>query len=210
MIKDFTALLNSTQDTTHPVAIHSRMREFIKLWSRNKPYISDEQLHAFELCIYPGINVQVEGLDGECISQMCWCAGSQSWCGGDGRKNWVWVRQCPWRCYGALNGHLPWQLQRLFNIKLLNEDEAFIEYWLPLSLTTLPWNSGNLDPISKFVQVRKALAVIPLQVFSVGHNVGCAHIIPKIATSSKPGDGRNKQWIVNSHIDLVTWNDVYN
>jgi len=34
-------------------------------------YISDDQLHAMELCIYYGIKIQVEGLDGEKISQMC-------------------------------------------------------------------------------------------------------------------------------------------
>jgi hypothetical protein len=34
-------------------------------------YISDEQLHAIELGIYHGINVQVESVDGECIYQMC-------------------------------------------------------------------------------------------------------------------------------------------
>jgi hypothetical protein len=67
-----------------------------------------------------------------------------------------------------------------------------------------------MDPVSKFVQVSKAQAAIPLQVFSVGNIVGCAHVIPEFATSSKTGDGWNEQWIVNSHIDLATWNDVYN
>jgi len=122
----------------------------------------------------------------------------------------VWVKQRPGRCYGALNGRLAWQLQRQFKIKLQNEDRAFVEYWLALALTTIPGNSGNLDLVSKFVQVRKAPAAVALQVFSVGNIVGCAHVIPEIAISSKTGDGRNERWIVNSHIDLVTWNDVYN
>jgi len=111
MIKDSNALLDNTQDATHPVAIYSGMREFIKDKSRNKTYISDEQLHALELCIYHRINVHVEGLDGECISQICRCTGSQGWRGGDQRNDWVSVRQRPGRCYGALNGRLPWQLQ---------------------------------------------------------------------------------------------------
>jgi len=110
----------------------------------------------------------------------------------------------------VLNGRLPWELQRLFKIKLQNEDGAFVQYWLALELTTNPENSGNLDPVSKCVQVRKAPTAVALQVFSVGNIVGCAHVIQGIATSSKTGDGWNKQWIVNSHIDLVTWNDVYN
>jgi len=210
MIQDFTAVLDNTQDATHRVEIYSGTREFINHKSRNKAYISDEQLHAMELCIYHGIKVQVEGLDGERRSQMCRCTGSQSWCRGDRRNDWVWVKQRPGRCYGMLNGRLPWQLQRLFKIKLLNEDGAFVEYWLALALLTIPENSGNLDPVSKYVQVRKAPAAVALQVFSVGNIVGCAHVIPEIATSSTTGDGRNERWIVNSHIDLATWNDVYN
>jgi len=111
MLKDFRALLDNTQDTTHRVAIYSSTQEFIKHKSRNKMYISDEQLHAMELCIYHAIKVQVEGFDGERISQMCQCTGSQSWRGGDRRNDWVWVKQRPGRCYCALNGRLPWQLK---------------------------------------------------------------------------------------------------
>jgi hypothetical protein len=158
---------DDTQDATHHVTIYNGTREFLKHKSRNKTYISDEQLHAMELCIYHGINVQVEGLDDERISQICRCAGSQSCRAGDRRNDWVWVTQRPGRCYGALNGRLPWQLQRLFKIKLLNVDGAFVEYWLALVLTTIPENSGNLDPVSKFVHVRKAPAAVALQVFSV-------------------------------------------
>jgi len=210
MIKDFRALLDNMQDTTHRAAIYSGMWEFIKHNSRNKTYILDEQLHAMEVCIYHGINVPVEGLVGERISQMCRCAGSQSRCGGDRRNDWVWVKQYPGRCYGVMNGRLPWQLQRLFKIKLQNEDGAFVEYWLALAFTTIPENSGNLDPVSKFVDVRKALAAVALQVFSMGNIIGCAHVIPEIAANSKTGDGCNERSIVNSHIDLVTWNDGYN
>jgi len=204
MIKDFRALLDNSQDTTHRMTIFNGTREFPKHNSRNKTYISDEQLHAMELCIYHGIKVQVEGLDGERISQICQCTGSQSWCGGDRRNDWVWVKQHPGRCYGALNCRLPWQPQRLFKIKLLNEDGAFVEYWLALAFTTLPDNSGNLDPVSKFVQVRKPPAAVALQVLSVGNIVGCMHLIPEIAASSKTGDGRNERWIVNSPLDLAT------
>ena len=94
-------------------------------------------------------------------------------------------------------------------MQLLHEDGAFIEYWFVLALTTIPENSGNLDPISKFVEVRKALATMGLHVCSVGNNVGCAHVIAEIATSSNLRDGRNTRWIVNSPLDLATSNDVY-
>jgi hypothetical protein len=209
-IKDFRALLDNTQDATQRVAIYSATQEFIKHKNPNKTYISDVQLHAMELCFYHFIKVQVEGLDGEPISQICRCTGSQSWGGGGRRNDWVWVKELPGRCYGVLNGRLWRQLQQIFKIKLLNDDGAFVEYWLALALTTIPGNSGNLDPVSKFVQVRKAPGAVALRVFSMGNIVSCAHVIPEIDTSSKTGDGRNEVWIANSHIDLATWNDVYN
>jgi len=71
MIKDCRVLLDNMQDATHHVAIDSGTREMIKHKSRKKTYISDEQLHAMELCIYHGIKIQVVGLDCERISQMC-------------------------------------------------------------------------------------------------------------------------------------------
>jgi len=46
MIKDFRALLNNTQDAAHRVAIYSGTGEYIKHKSRNKTYLSDDQLHA--------------------------------------------------------------------------------------------------------------------------------------------------------------------
>jgi hypothetical protein len=49
-----------------------------------------------------------------------------------------------------------------------------------------------------------------LQVFSVGNIIGYMHKIPQIATGCKAGDGLNQRWSVNSHIDLVTSNEVYN
>jgi len=210
MIKYFRGLLDNTLDTTHCVAIYRGMWMFIKYKSDNKAYISDDQLDAMELYLYRGIKVPAEVLDGERIPQMCLCTGCQSWCRGDRRNDWLWEMQCLGKCYDALNGRLQWQMQRLFKIKLLHEDGPFVEYWLSLALTTIPENLGILDAVSKYVQPRKAPGAIAFQVFSVENIVGCAHLFPEKSTSSKTGDGRNERWIVNSHIDLVTWNDVYN
>jgi hypothetical protein len=94
-IRDFRALVDNMQDITHLVTIFNGTREFLKHKSRNKTYLSDEQLHAMELCIYHGMKVQVEGLEGECISQICRCTESQSWHGGDRQNDCVWGNQCP-------------------------------------------------------------------------------------------------------------------
>jgi len=89
MIKDFGAWLNNTQDSTYSVTIYNGTRELLKHTRRNKMYILDEQLHAMELCIYHGIKVQVEGLEGKHISQICRSTGSQSWREGVRRNDWV-------------------------------------------------------------------------------------------------------------------------
>jgi len=192
MIKDIRALLDNMQDATHRAAIYSGTWEFITHKSRNKTYILDEQLHAMELCIYHGIKVHVGGLEVELLSQMCRCTGSQSWRGGDRWNTWVWVKQCPGRCYGWLNGCLPWQLQQLFKIKLQNEDGAFVEYRLALTVATIPETSGNLDPILKYVQMINAPAAVAFRAFRVGNIVGSTHVIPVIATSTKTADGLNE------------------
>jgi hypothetical protein len=57
----------------------------------------------------------------------------------------------------------------------LNKAGAFVEYWLALALTTMPENSGNLDSVTNFVQVRNALAAVALEVFSVGNIVSYTH-----------------------------------
>jgi len=163
-----------------------------------------------QLCINHTNKFQVEGLEGERISQMCRSTGSQSWRTGDRRNDWACVKKPPGRCYGPLNRRFPWQLRRLLKIKLLNEDGAFIEYWSALALTTIPENTGNMDPVSKLVQVRHTPAAIALHISSVGNIVVCAQAIPEIATSSKTGDECNERWIGDSYIDPATRNDVYN
>jgi hypothetical protein len=83
-----------------------------------------------------------------------------------------------------MNGSLLWHLQQLLKMKLQNEDGVFVEYWLALALTTIPKILINLIPVSNVGQGRELPAAIPLQVFNVKNIVGCAHVIPEIATSS--------------------------
>jgi len=91
-------------------------------------YKSDEQLHSMDLSSYHVIKVQVQGLEGERRSEIYRYTGSQSWCRGVRRNDWVSVPLRPGRCYVALNGCLPWKLQGQSIIKLRNEDRAFVEF----------------------------------------------------------------------------------
>jgi len=74
----------------------------------------------------------------------------------------------------------------------------------------IPEKSGNLDPISKCIQVRNAPAAVGLQVFRVRNIISCSQVSAEIATGNMTGDERKERWIFKSHIDLVPWNDVYN
>jgi len=71
MIRDSRALVYNTQDKTQGATTYSGTQEVLKHTSRNKMYLSDEQLYAVELCINHGINIQADGVDGERISQIC-------------------------------------------------------------------------------------------------------------------------------------------
>jgi hypothetical protein len=150
-IKVIGPLLDNTQDTLHRVAIFSSTPQFIQHKSSNKTYILHEQLHAMELCIYHGLIVEVDGLEGERISQLCQRTGSQSRGGRNQQNDWVWEMQCPRWGYGVQNGHHLRQLRGLFRIQLQNGDGDFVEFWLALALTTRPEISDNWDTLCKFV-----------------------------------------------------------
>jgi hypothetical protein len=69
--KIFRELLDNMQGALHHMTIYCGLDEFIKHKSCKKKCIWDEQLHAMELGIDHGIELKVEGLEGECTSQMC-------------------------------------------------------------------------------------------------------------------------------------------
>jgi hypothetical protein len=81
------------QDATHHVAIYTGTQELIKHKIQNSTYIFNEQLHAVKHSIHHVINIQVEGGDGEHISHMCRCTGSQRWHVGNPWNQWVGVNQ---------------------------------------------------------------------------------------------------------------------
>ena len=62
-----------------------------------------------------------------------------------------------------------------------------------MALTRIPENSGIMDLVSKFVQVRKAPAAFALKVFSMGNIIGSVHVIPEIASISKTADRWNER-----------------
>jgi hypothetical protein len=70
----------------------------------------------------------------------------------------------------------------------VKEDGVLIESWLALALTLITENSGNLNPVSKLVQVTGVPAAIALQVSSIRNIISYVYIIPEIAISSRNED----------------------
>jgi len=61
MITDIRQWLNHIRDAMHCMTINIGTQEFIKHRSPDNTFIRDEQLHAMELGMYDGNNVQVQG-----------------------------------------------------------------------------------------------------------------------------------------------------
>jgi len=91
-----------------------------------------------------------------------------------------------------------------------NNDGPFNECWSATVLTTISEISGDLDPVLIFVQVGNPLAASAFQLARVGNIVGCTYLNLVIATTRKTSDGQNELWIVKTHTELATRNNVYN
>src|SRR5947209_5841503 len=78
--------------------------------------------------------------------------------------------------------------------------------WLTYVELTKPANGRIPQRASKLVRVVKPTTGEVDAVISVGNILGAAYVIPEEPDCSR---SQNKGWIVNSHIDLAIWNDVY-
>lgn len=73
--------------------------------------------------------------------------------------------------------------------------------------TTTPGTAGGMpEGASGMVRVTMPTTGSGYAVINGGNIHSAAHLIPEEPVSSGIP---NKSWIVNSHIDLATWNDVY-
>ena len=79
-------------------------------------------------------------------------------------------------------------------------------FWIVYVEVTKPANGGMLESALQLVMVVKSFSGGAYTVISTGNIVGMAHLIPEESILSK---SVNKEWIVNIHVDLVTWNDIY-
>jgi len=98
--------------------------------------------------------------------------------------------------YGALRGRLPAKLVAFFKIRDCSQDTVRrLEGVQMLSLV----NSGRPSDIYTLVTVQLREDAREFTLVDIGTILGLAHLIPE-------GDRR---WLVNSRIDLRTFNEIY-
>ena len=99
--------------------------------------------------------------------------------------------------YGALRGRLPARLVALFKIRDYRYPDPVRRLASVQFVSAV--NSGRLSDTHGLVTVQMKEDAREFTVVDIGTILGLAHLIPE-------GDRR---WIINSRIDLRTFNEVY-
>jgi len=114
------------------------------------------------------------------------------------RNDWVWVQPGSEEMYGALRGRLAAKLVALFKIMDYTCEDAVRRVAAVRMLSAV--NSGFPSDIDGLVTVQMKEDAREFTIVDVGTIHGLAHLIP---------DRERRRWLVNSRIDLRTFNEVY-
>ena len=113
------------------------------------------------------------------------------------RNDWFWVQAGTEKMYGALRGRLPAKLVALFMIRDYTCENAVRRVAAVRMLSAV--NSGFQSDIHGLVTVQMMEDAREFTIVHIGTIHGLAQLIPE-------GELR---WLVNSRIDLRTFNEVY-
>jgi hypothetical protein len=152
--------------------------------------------------VYHQLRVRLAALGtGVPVEQRIRCTINKRWKNADKRRDWVFWKPQGSSLYGALHGELPARLRALFTIEVFSRVHqlAFVE-------ATMPINGGRPDEDSGLVRVERSKRRNGYLVVGV-ENISCAaQLIPDAPLLSAEDQ---VTWVVNSHVDLETWNKVY-
>ena len=125
--------------------------------------------------------------------------GERSFRNGGSRNDWVWVALGAANEYGALRGKLPGRLRGLFKVRDTGTNGKVYRLAIVQLLQTT--GGGRISGAHGLVKVfaRQQTSTDEFWIVDITTVTGLAHLIPE-------GDGK---WLVNSRIDLRTFNDVY-
>jgi len=124
------------------------------------------------------------------------CTGTHRFRNQESRNDWVWVQAGRQEIYRALRGRLLAKLVALFKIR--DSSQQTVRRLAGLQMLS-PVNSGRPSDIHSLVTVQLREDASEFTLVDIGTILGLAHLIPE-------GDRR---WLVNSRIDLRTFNKIY-
>ena len=127
--------------------------------------------------------------------------GEQSFQNSGSRNDWVWVAYCTSNEYGVLRGKLLVKPRGLFKIRKTGNDGKVYRLAIVQLLQASQNGDGHIADAHGLVRVfaKRQKSETEFRIVDIATVTGQAHLIPD-------GDGR---WLVNSRIDLRTFNDIY-
>jgi hypothetical protein len=125
------------------------------------------------------------------------CTGALPFRNQASRNDWVWVQAAGEHMYGALRGRLPAKLQALIKIRDLTHHGTVRRLAIVQMLSAV--DSGRPSDAHGLVTVQLKEDIREFTIVDIGTILGIAHLIPVT----------EQRWLVNSHIDLRTFNDIY-
>ena len=207
-IKNFRDLLTKVQT-------HFNLYDLTHIFVDRQGFdLTRDELLATPAAFYHSLHVSVEDWQKyEWKTHIIRATNDREWMkSGCSRQDWVWVRQKVLRHHGserlsykALRGRLPAQACFFFSLSIATQDKAREVLPLALVRVTEPVSSGTAENAPAMPRVATPTAIAKrYAVIHAGSIEGAAHLIPL-----SPNEEKNERWIVNVHIDLETWNKVY-
>ena len=115
------------------------------------------------------------------------------------RNDWIWVQAATEEMYGALRSRLQAKLVALLKIRDYRCDNTDTVRRVAGVQMLTPVNSGRLSDQHGLVIVQMREDARGFTIVDIGTILGLAHLIPE----------EERWWLVNSRIDLRTFNQVY-
>jgi len=115
------------------------------------------------------------------------------------RNDWVWVQAGTEEMYGALRGRLPAKLVALLKIRDYRCGNRDTVRWVTSVQMLTPVNSGRLSDQHGLVTVQMREDARGFTIVDIGTILGLPRLIQE----------EDRCWLINSRIDLRTFNEVY-
>jgi len=181
--------------------------------------VEDEELNMVPIAVYKSIAVYALKYEMAIWKkQILQCTLETHWHTGRLHHDWAWWRASrqsrvissqpsespvPLLPWGALKGHLPVWLILLLKFLIIKDGKAMPDLQLAFVQTTTIAGGGAMERASGMVTVMQAIPGTEYRLIHAFQIDGAAHLLPFDSNSMT-----NYTWLVNSHIDIETWNEV--